>query len=128
MGTLKRAESRVVSVCASLALSIVGPGASAPPNTPPDARADGPADAPAGWLNVRDLGASGSEFETTARTTAGSKQITVADAGDFQPGQGVVLSKCRHCQDKRHIWGPRQEITWAKDLGDKAELRGYDGT
>jgi hypothetical protein len=41
-------------------------------------------------LNVRDFGASGSKFETTAETTAGSKKITVVDPGDFKPGQGVI--------------------------------------
>jgi len=79
------------------------------------------------WLNVIACGVSGSEYETTAVTTAGSRQITVADAGDFRTGQDVVISKCSHYQDKRHIWGPRQKITWATELGDKAELHGYDG-
>ena len=86
------------------------------------------AEPPGGWLNARDFGASGSKFGTTAQTTAGSRQIVVKDAGDFKVGQGVVISKCMHYQDKRHLWGPRKKITWANDLGDKAELRGYDGS
>ena len=116
MSALRLADIRVTSLCASAALLLAGLTASAS------------ADPPAGWLNVKDFGVSGSEFETTASTTAGSKQITVADAGDFEPGQGVVISKCTHYEDKRHIWGPRPKITWAKELGDKAELRGYDGS
>jgi len=80
------------------------------------------------WLNVIECGASGSDYETTAVTTAGSKLITVADAGDFRTGQDVVISKCSYYQDKRHIWGPRPKITWANELGEKAELRGYDGS
>lgn len=46
------------------------------------------------WLDARDLRASGSKFETTAAATDGSKEITVADVGDFQAGQGVMVSKC----------------------------------
>ena len=41
-----------------------------------------------GWLNARDCGASGSTFQTTAVTKNGSKQITVADVGDFRVGHG----------------------------------------
>ena len=116
MSAIKPRCGRNLSFCVSVAILVFGlPGSSL-------------ADAPPGQLNVQDFGVSGSEFETTASTTAGSKQIVVADAGDFQPGQGVVISKSRSYQDKRQLWGPRREITWAKELGDKAELRGYDGS
>jgi len=53
--------------------------------------ADQPSDP---WLNARDYGASGSKFQTVAHSTAGSNQITVADPGDFQAGQGVMVSRC----------------------------------
>ena len=86
------------------------------------------ADTPAGWLNVKELGASGSEFQTTAKTTAGSKQIVVAQAGDFKVGQGVMLSKCNPHYVKKTIWGPRGEVGWEKPLGEAAEIRGYDGS
>jgi len=46
---------------------------------------------------------SGSEFETTARTTAGSKQIAVASVGDFKAGQGVTVSKCNVLYPKSEI-------------------------
>ena len=60
-----------------LMATVAGAGEPAPdvaafPVQPADLNSDG-------WLNVRDFGASGSKFETTAATTAGSKQITVAE-------------------------------------------------
>jgi len=59
-----------------------------------------------GWVNVRDLGASGSAFEATASTTAGSKQILVRNVGDFRVGQQVMISKCHvHYEDCR-LRGP----------------------
>jgi hypothetical protein len=80
------------------------------------------------WLNVIECGASGSNYETAAVTAAGSKQITVADAGDFRPGQGVVISKCNPCQKSRCFRGACKNVQWSKELGDRAELRGYDGS
>ena len=85
------------------------------------------AEAPDGWLNAKDFGASGSEFETAAETTAGSKQITVKDVGDFQVGQGVMVSKCNpHCS-LQTIWGPRGVVVMGKPLKKRAEIRGYNG-
>ncbi len=81
----------------------------------------------AGWLNVRDYGASGSIFETTAAATAGSQQITVANVGDFQVGQGVMVSKC-HPHFERCILKPPENPYGTNPLGDAAELRGYDGS
>ena len=50
-----------------------------------------------GWLNARDCGASGSTFQTSAATTSGSGQITVANVGDFKVGQGAMMvSKVQH--------------------------------
>ena len=83
---------------------------------------------PGDWLNVRDCGASGSQFETTAATTAGSKQITIANAGDFQVGQGVMLSNCNPRSTMQTLWGPTGVVAWGVALGGKAELRGYDGS
>ena len=80
------------------------------------------------WLNVRDLGASGSEFETTAAVTANSAQITVKDAGDFKVGQGVMLSKCTPRIVHDTLWGPG--TTYGKDSGkrlkDIIDIRGLD--
>ena len=57
---------------------------------PATVRADPLAVESSGWLNAKDFGASGSPFQTTAAVTAGSKQITVAEVGDFNIGQGVL--------------------------------------
>lgn len=80
------------------------------------------------WLNVKDLGASGSKFETTAATTAGSKQITVANVGDFKVGQGVMVSKCNPQVVDDRLWGPK--TTYAKDSGKRLknliDIRGLD--
>ncbi|NOZ22008.1 MAG: right-handed parallel beta-helix repeat-containing protein [Planctomycetes bacterium] len=86
------------------------------------------ADAPPGWLNVKDFGASGSEYSTTASTVKGSKQITVKDVGDFKAGQGVMLSKCTPRITKQQLWGPRGVVVMGRRLDGKAEIRGYDGS
>ena len=80
-----------------------------------------------GWLNVCDFGASGSQFETAAAATADSKQITVEKVGDFQVGQGVMVSKC-HPHFERCILKPPENPYSTNPLGDAAELRGYDGS
>jgi hypothetical protein len=80
-----------------------------------------------GWLSVADCGASGSDFETTANVTAGSKEITVADAGDFKVGQGVVLSRVNVRYDNPTVRGPGSPYSNVKPLGDAVEIRGYDG-
>jgi hypothetical protein len=90
---------------------------------PPEAGPGGP-----GWLNVRDLGASGSAFETTATTTAGSNQITVANAGDFRPGQGVMVSKCNPHYTGGLLRGPDSFYGKSEPLEGVAELRGFDGS
>ena len=81
---------------------------------------------PEHWLNVRDCGASGSKFETTAASTAGSKQITVANVGDFKVGQGVMVSKCNPHYTNCILKPPENPYS-TTPLGDAAELRGYDG-
>jgi len=84
------------------------------------------ADTPSGWLNVKDFGASGSKFETTAKTEAGSKQIVVKNAGDFKVGQGVQISRAHVHYEKQRLWGP--DYARGKALKDEVEIRGYDGT
>ncbi len=79
------------------------------------------------WLNVHDFGASGSTFETTAATTAGSKQIAVTNVGDFKVGHGVMISKC-HPHFTRCILKSPENPYATTPLGDAAELRGYDGS
>lgn len=81
-----------------------------------------------GWVNVRELGASGSEFETTAATTAGSRQIVVADPGDLKVGQQVSVSRCNIRYLRPTRYGPGEPYSTARPLGDALELRGYDGS
>ncbi|MFA6546446.1 MAG: right-handed parallel beta-helix repeat-containing protein [Limisphaerales bacterium] len=87
------------------------------------ARADG-----SEWLNVRDVGASGSKFETTAATADGSKQITVANVGDFKVGQGVMLSKCNIRYSPTQLWGTGEPYRNQKPLNNSVEVRGCDGS
>ena len=86
------------------------------------------ADAPTGWLNVKDFGVSGSAFETTAKTTAGSKQIVVKDVGDFTVGQGVMVSKCHPRYVNPCFRGPGSWYRDYKPIDGVAELRGFDGS
>ncbi len=88
------------------------------------------ADDTPGWLNVRDCGASGSEFTTTATTTEASKQITVANVGDFKVGQEVMVSKCNPRLLDDHLWGPKAQYApgSGKPLKDIIDLRGLDET
>ena len=82
-----------------------------------------------GWLNVRDYGVSGSKFETTAATTSGSKQITVADTGDFKVGQGVMVSKCNIRYTPTRLWSTGiSYITTGRPLENSVEVRGHDGS
>ena len=83
---------------------------------------------PTAWLDVRDCGASGSDFSTTASATRGSKAITVAHVGDFKAGQGVMLSECNPRITKQTIWGPRHVVVMGRPLKGKAEIQGYDGS
>ncbi|MDD4870416.1 MAG: hypothetical protein PHR77_07630 [Kiritimatiellae bacterium] len=89
------------------------------------AQIDTPTD---GWLNVKDMGVSGSEFETTATTTAVSNQITVAEVGDLQVGQQITVSKCNIRYLRPMQYGPGEPYATSKPLGDALEMRGYDGS
>lgn len=78
-------------------------------------------------INVRDFGASGSEFETTADTTTGSTVVTVQDIGDLLVGHQVAISKCNpHIADGR-VW-ERVRGKGTSDFNDQVQARGYDGT
>ncbi len=80
------------------------------------------------WLDVRDVGASGSDFEAQAATVAGSPQITVADVGDFRVGQDVMVSKGNRRFTPIQLWGTGEPYRNAKAAEDAVELRGYDGS
>ena len=80
-------------------------------------------------VDVRAFGASGSEFETAAETVAGSNLVVLEDAGDFQVGQQVAVSKCNPHVGDLHIW--EMGKTWGGDSSPQArqvEVRGYDGS
>ncbi len=80
-------------------------------------------------VDVRAFGASGSAFETTAETAAGSNRVVLQDAGDFQAGQQVAVSKCNPHISDLHIWEMGQP--WGGDSSPEAqqiEVRGYDGS
>ena len=109
-----------------LLATVAGAGEPAPnvatfPAQPADLNSDS-------WLNARDFGASGSKFETTAATTDGSKQITVANVGDFQVGQGVMVSKCNIRYTPTQLWGTGEPYRNSKPLENSVEVRGYDGS
>ena len=87
-----------------------------------------PPGGPEGWLNVKDFGASGSEFETTATTAAGSNQITVAEIGDLQVGQQITVSKCNIQYLRPRQYGPGEPYATSRPLDDALEMRGYDGS
>ena len=87
-----------------------------------------PAQPAAGFLSVTEFGASGSTFETTATTVAGSPQLTVAEPGDFKAGEWVAVSGA----DVRYlggtIYGPGEPYRTGRSLGQEIEIRGYDGS
>jgi hypothetical protein len=81
-----------------------------------------------GWINVRECGGSGSTFETVASTTAGSKGVSVRDVGDFQVGQGVMLSKCNIRYTPTRLLGQGVPYKNSKPVNNTVEVRGYDGS
>jgi hypothetical protein len=81
------------------------------------------------WFNVRDCGVSGSIFETTAATSSGSKQIIVADVGDFKVGQGVMVSKCNIRYERTQMWSTGiPYVNHDRRVGNSFDVRGYDGS
>lgn len=83
---------------------------------------------PEAWLNVQELGASGSTFVTTADVQAGSKEIIVADIGDFQVGQGIIIGRVNIRYEAPTLRGPGKPYSTARPLEDAVEIRGYDGS
>ena len=82
-----------------------------------------------GWLSVRDCGASGSTFSTTAATTSDSQQITVANIGDFRVGQGVMVSKCNIRYERTQMWSTGiPYVSDRRSVENSVEVRGYDGS
>jgi hypothetical protein len=81
-----------------------------------------------GWLNVKDMGATGSVFETTATATAGSNQVTVANTGDFKVGQQISISRCNIRYLRPTLWGPGEPYSTSRALNEALEIRGYDGS
>lgn len=108
--------SQVVSVCVA-AIVICSLAAAQEP---------GPAATPVTgqWINARDLGASGSDFQTGANTTADSNVIVVEDPGDFEVGQGVMISRAFVRYVNAQVWERKTHPL----ADEEAELRGYDGS
>jgi hypothetical protein len=74
-------------------------------------------------LNVRDFGATGSEYETTASTVAGNRTITVADPRDFRPGQEVIVNGA-YAESRGRLYGPGSPYDDSRPLRDEVEIRG----
>jgi hypothetical protein len=53
--------------------------------------------------------------------------VTVADVGDFEVGQGVMLLECNPQCTRQTLWGPRHRLVMGRPLEERAEIRGYDG-
>jgi len=81
-----------------------------------------------GWLNVKDMGATGSEYETSGKATAGSNQIVVGDVGDFEVGQQISVSQCNVRYVRPLLMGPGEPYSTSRSLDDAVEIRGYDGS
>jgi nitrous oxidase accessory protein NosD len=67
------------------------------------------------WLNIKKHGVSGSDFETEAVFNAGSREIKVADVGDFAPGQGIVVSGNDQYQNV-YLWSAEHQKIWQTDV------------
>ncbi|NUQ65055.1 MAG: hypothetical protein HUU20_21535 [Pirellulales bacterium] len=78
-------------------------------------------------LNVRDFGASGSQFETLADTSAGSPVIRLQEIGDFRAGHQVAVSRCNPHIADGCVWG-REPGKGERDFAEQVQARGYDGT
>ena len=77
--------------------------------------------------NVRDCGASGSKFQTLAATKNGSRQITVANVGDFnRSGRNDFQRNIRY--ERIRMWEKAERYRNMKPVNDSVEIRGYDGT
>ncbi|MES2695520.1 MAG: right-handed parallel beta-helix repeat-containing protein [Verrucomicrobiota bacterium] len=110
------------------ALIGITPGRSAASSSVEQNKADVARMAENDWLNVRECGVSGSKFETTAATIDGSKEITVENVGDFQVGQGVMVSRCNIRYTPTQLWGTGLPYYNKKSVEGSVEIRGYDGS
>ena len=88
-----------------------------------------------GYLNARDFGASGSEFKTEVKSTAGKNEFLAEDIGDFKVGdEVVVLGANIHVEESviydRRDWSALNPRPWKyrQPLEDKIEILGYDGS
>jgi len=79
-----------------------------------------------GRVDIRNFGASGSEFKASARTEAAATRVTVDAVGDFMPGQGVTLSPARIRYDEVRIYEP-EDMYKSHAVTNEFELRGFDG-
>lgn len=86
-------------------------------------------------LNARELGVTGSEFQTTARAIKGSNVFALDRIGDFKVGDEVFLSGCNvhletACLFERRDMNPRTARKWKHNqpLLDRVEMAGYDGS
>ena len=88
-----------------------------------------------GKLNLHDFGRVGSDFKTTAVCTADSKKFKLDCVGDFAVGDEVIVigSSPEIIMERlfeRKDSSPVNRRTWIHNqpLGERALLRGYDGT
>ncbi len=79
-----------------------------------------------GRVDIRDFGASGSEFTASAAVEEGKTRITVNKPGDFLPGQGVTLSPALIRYDSVRIYEP-DTMYKHHAVTNQFELRGFDG-
>lgn len=78
-------------------------------------------------IRATDLGASGSESETTAIAAAGANKFLVENPGDFRAGHEVLVSRCHPHFCCCYI-SPVENPYIERQLQDEVELRGYDGS
>ncbi len=75
------------------------------------------------WLDARRHGVSGSACSAKAATRRGSREITLAEAGDFSAGQDVLVSHCNPGCVEQILWGPHGTRN-RRTLTDEVEVRG----
>lgn len=82
------------------------------------------------WLNAKDLGVSGSSFETQASTIAGQRRVTVRDPGDFMVGQEVMLTRALTRYENSAVLSkyPGQPPKRHPLPPEMMQIRGYDGS
>lgn len=81
-----------------------------------------------GFLNARDFGACGSNFETVGTVEKGSNQIVVENVGDFAVGQQLKMYGCMPRCDSFRIFGPIPHHAKNRPIDGEVELRGWDAS